>query len=175
MTAINCRECRALLPAYLDRELTTAVRSRVAAHLDGCDRCHADYVRQRELAAGLRTDLPGLGRLDPVRAGALWTAVQTDLVAPRRVALPFSQGRMSLAVLLMAAALVLPWLVSTGRLSAQPLPLPPTPVSAGVLATDTPLDAVVGTSRSVVSITPPNAPEYAPTQAPFTPFTPVNP
>ncbi len=173
MTALTCRDCRGLLPAYIDRELLTAARSRVAAHLDGCDRCHADYVRQREMAADLRADLPALGRLDAGRAGVLWSAVQHDLVTPRRAALPFSQGRMSLVVLLVAAALVLPWLVSTGRLAALSLPLPPTPVSAGAQATDAPQDAVAGEHHALLMLTPPIAPEYAPTQAPITPFVPV--
>jgi anti-sigma factor RsiW len=175
LAAFTCRECRALLPAYIDRELAPAARSRVSAHLDDCDRCHAEYTRQRALAADLRAGLPALGRLDAARAGLLWSAVQTDLASPRRAALPVGQARMSLVVLLMAAALLLPWLVSTGRLAALSLPLPPTPVSADALATDAPLAPEARAPQAVVfHVTPPGAPEYAPTQAPHTPFLPVS-
>jgi hypothetical protein len=175
LAAFTCRECRALLPAYIDRELTPAARSHVSAHLDACDRCHADYTRQRALAADLRAGLPALGRLDTARTGLLWSAVQSELAVPRRAALPVGQARMSLVVLLMAAALLLPWLVSAGRLAALSLPLPPTPGSEGVLATDAPLAPEAHGQQAIVfHVTPPGAPEYAPTQAPHTPFLPAH-
>lgn len=174
MTGFSCRECRALLPAYVDRELSAAERRLVAGHLDTCERCHAAWVRQRNLAAGLRAGLPGMGRLEPARAGALWQAVHHELMTPRRMALPFSQRRMSLLVLLVAAALVLPWLLSPGRLAARSLPLPPTPASADALATDTPVSfAAAPTSLDPLLITPPAAPEYAPTQAVITTLFPI--
>lgn len=167
-TLLTCRSCRVLLPAYIERELPLEMRSQVAAHIDRCDCCHASYVHQRALASGLRADLPALGRLDAARASVLWIAVQSDLAATRRSAPFFGQGQMSLAVLLMAAALLLPWLASTGRLSALPLPLPPTPVSAGALATDAPIESLASAQIAAFQVTPPGAPEYAPTQAPAT-------
>lgn len=174
LTPLACRDCRALLAAYIERELPLEARSRVAAHIDGCDRCHASYVRQRELAAGLHAGLPALGRLDVARAGVLWSAVRSDLTASRRPALPSGQARMSLAVLLMAAALLLPWLGSTGRLAALSLPLPPTPVSAGALATGAPIELGAAGRSAAFQITPPGAPEYAPTQPPVTPVLPAS-
>lgn len=165
MTSISCRECRSLLAAYTERSLERGRRSQVAAHLDTCDRCHAGYARQRDLMADLRSDLPALGRLEASRSGALWRSVQHDLMSPRRVALPFGQRRISLLAVLIAAALVLPWLLSPGRLAALSLPLPPTPVSASLSATDAPADEQARTAETAMLITPPSRPEYAPTQA----------
>jgi anti-sigma factor RsiW len=163
-TPIDCRDCRSLLPGYLDRELAREDRSNVAAHLDGCDRCHAEYARQRDVLAGLRADLPGLGRLEPSRAGALWLSVQGELRAPRRVAWPLSQRPMSLLALLVAAALVLPWALSPGHLSALSLPLPPTPGAVEAPATVAPITDV-RVAETTLLVTPPSRPEYAPTQA----------
>lgn len=162
---ITCRECRAQLPAYLDRDLPRESRSQVAAHLDRCDRCHAEYARQRDLLTGLRIDLPALGLLEPSRAGALWASVQGELRAPRRMALPLSQRRMSMLALLLAAALVLPWLLSPGRLSALSLPLPPTPAATELSLTDAPLAGDLAATHTAFQITLPSQPEYAPTQA----------
>ena len=103
--AMTCRDCRADLPAYLDRDLPRADRSRVAAHLESCSRCHAEYCRLRDLQRDLHADLPGLGRLDANRAGLLWQAVQGELRAPRRAVWPVSQRRLSaLAALIVCAA-----------------------------------------------------------------------
>jgi len=164
MTPITCRECRALLPAYLERDLPRAARSQVAAHLDSCARCHANYAYQRDVLAGLQADLPGLGRLQPAQAVQLWRAVQHDLIAPRRMTLPYSQRRVGMLAVLIAAALVLPWLLSPGRL-ALALPVPPTPVSASASATDAPLGGLLVAADGALSMTPPGQPEYAPTQA----------
>ncbi len=174
MTAFSCRECRALLPAYVDRELSAAARRLVAVHLDHCERCHAAWVRQRHLTGGLRAGLPGVGRLEPARAGALWQAVHRELSASRRIPLPFSQRGMSALVLLIAAALVLPWLLSPGRLAARSLPLPPTPASVDAQATDTPPSiSRAFTAQHALPVTPPAAPEYAPTQAVITTLFPI--
>ena len=162
---ITCRECRALLPAYLERELARASRSRVAAHLDNCDRCHAEYARQRTALADLHTALPGLGRLQPAQAGHIWRAVQHDLIAPRRAIWPFSQRRVGMLAVLVAAALLLPWLLSPGRLAALALPMQPTPVSASASATDAPLAQLLTEAGVAIALTPPAQPEYAPTQA----------
>jgi len=161
----TCRECRALLPAYLERELAQASRSQVAAHLDHCDRCHAEYARQRGALANLHSDLPGLGRLQPVQAAHIWRAVQHDLTAPRRAIWPFSQRRVGMLAALVAAALLLPWLLSPGRLAALALPMQPTPVSASASATDAPLAALLREAGVAIALTPPSQPEYAPTQA----------
>jgi anti-sigma factor RsiW len=167
MTApLTCRDCRALLPVYLDRDLPRPDRSNVAAHLESCARCRAEYARQRDLQAGLRADLPGLGRLEPSRASVLWQAVQGELHTPRRVAWPISQRRMSALVALLALALVLPWLLSPERLSALSLPLPPTPAVLDGQVTDAPASADTTAAVPIaLQITPPSRPEYAPTQA----------
>ncbi|MBL8145489.1 MAG: zf-HC2 domain-containing protein [Anaerolineae bacterium] len=163
--SITCHECRALLPDWLERELPHASRSQVAAHLDGCDRCHAVYVRQRGALAGLQADLPALGRLQPAQAGQLWRAVQHDLLSPRRAVWPFSQRRVGLLAVLVAAALLLPWLLSPGRLAALALPMQPTPVSSSASATDAPLAELLHGAGVAIPLTPPSQPEYAPTQA----------
>jgi anti-sigma factor RsiW len=163
---LNCRDCRALLPRYLDRDLPRTDRSQVAAHLDSCARCHAEYGRLRRLHTDLSADLPGLGRLDPNRASLLWQAVQGELRAPRRADWPIGQRRMSALIALLACALVLPWLLSPGRLSARSLPLPPTPAALDGQVTDAPAATDTQAALPVMlQITPPSRPEYAPTQA----------
>lgn len=165
MATISCRECRGLLSAYLDRELDRAQRSQVAAHLDQCGRCHAEYRHQRDLLAGLQAGLPAIGRLGPAQAGAIWYSVQHDLISPRRIVWPFSQRRMGMLALLVAAALLLPWLLAPGRLAALALPLPPTPVSSSAAATDAPSAGGLLALVANLPVTPPAQPEYAPTQA----------
>ncbi|MFN8378766.1 MAG: zf-HC2 domain-containing protein [Anaerolineae bacterium] len=167
MNAITCHDCRVLIPAYIDRELARSSRSKVAAHLDTCDHCYAEYVRQRDMQAELRVDLPALGRLEPARAGAIWRSVQSELISPRRTVWPFGQRRVGMLAVLITAALLLPWLLSPGRLAALSLPVPPTPATVNAAATDAPLVSLLPTAEFGISlpVTPPSQPEYAPTQA----------
>ena len=164
MKPVSCRECRAHLGDYLDRTLPREHRTAISAHLDTCDACYAEYAHQRDMVADLRADLPGLGRLEPMRAGALWQAVQGELRGPRRPLWPVSQRRMSVLAVLIGVALVLPWLVSPERIAALSLPLPPTPAVAVAEATVAPVTDALAPAAPLV-LTPPDLPEYAPTRA----------
>ena len=72
---MTCDETRDLLSAYLDEAVDPDDRSRVDAHLEGCDEC------RRELEA-LRGTVALLHRVEPVRAPVGF--VDRVMVAARR-------------------------------------------------------------------------------------------
>jgi anti-sigma factor (TIGR02949 family) len=74
---MDCRDVEDRLSAYLDGELPVELKSRVAAHLAGCEAC------QRELAALARLEA-ALGRLQAPVPPALAEAVLTRLARHRR-------------------------------------------------------------------------------------------
>lgn len=164
--AMTCRECRSLLAGYLNRELKPRTRTRVGQHLDSCAACYAEYCRQREIAAQLTRDVPLVGQADAPRLGRIWSAVQLEMGRPRRASLRKMSARFSAVVLMLAAGLMITLSLATHRL-ALALPVPPTPVvqverTSAVIAMateDAPriLPAVEG-----VTVTPPQGPNYAP-------------
>ncbi|MEP7293005.1 MAG: anti-sigma factor [Chloroflexota bacterium] len=125
----SCRNYRALLPGYIQRELTPPQRARVSRHLNGCANCYVAYIEQKQLVHELTFSLPRVGalpaahapRLDSIRA-----SVMAEMAHPKpRVTL--YPARYSVVVLLLMFALLLPWSM---RGQAFALPTPPQPEAA---------------------------------------------
>ncbi|MFN8565370.1 MAG: zf-HC2 domain-containing protein [Anaerolineae bacterium] len=70
----TCRHCRALLPGYINRELTPPQRARVSRHLNSCAECYVAYIEQRQLVQELdqraahRGEPPRLDKMRAIRA-----------------------------------------------------------------------------------------------------------
>lgn len=174
MQSLTCKECRDLLPAYYDSDqrdrVPAAIRRQIGAHLDTCPACDARYRAHRGVTLELRSVAPLIGSAERPPLGAIWSAVQSELIGSRArpVARLRTSLRYSVALVTLLIAILLPMLISGGHL-AFALPVPPTPV-----VEDDPEITQPGLSVVVVMATPdpaagdvtptlPQAPRYAPT------------
>lgn len=129
MMMISCHDCRKHIPAYVSRELPTALRRSVGAHLDGCEACYTVYLRQREITHELVQQVPAIGQTNAPHLGKIWNAVQAEMVLPR----PSSWSRMPRRQSVATVALVLVLFVSSlgyqalQQRAVMALPVPPTP------------------------------------------------
>ncbi|HVU10763.1 MAG TPA: zf-HC2 domain-containing protein [Phototrophicaceae bacterium] len=130
---ISCRECRVLLPGYIQRDLTPKQRERVSRHLNTCSECYAAYEEQRVIVRELAINLPRIGSdhapLDQIRAAVMAEIAQPK--PPRRTAR--LQARYSVAVLVLMVMLLLPWTFRS--YAAEPPPTQPRPENATPSAT----------------------------------------
>ncbi len=124
---ISCRQCRALLPGYIQRELAPRQRERVSRHLSSCAACYVAYQEQRQLIRELTVNVPRIGgdapHLDEIRA-----AIMAEMAQPaaRKPKARMYQARYSLAALILMIAVLLPWSMQSRSFS---LPTPPQPVN----------------------------------------------
>lgn len=174
-TTLHCQTCRAQLPAYAARELPLSERRTVAAHLDSCPRCNAEYKRLRDVQGELARTLPALGIADARGLARIWSAVQHEVKRPRRTPWQRYPRRLSVAVMFVFAALLIPIALGGQRL-ALALPFPPTPITSNVgetpaetapseaseLANRTPTQIAFGAALLTIQVTPPAQPNYAP-------------
>jgi hypothetical protein len=121
----SCRQCRALLPGYIRRELSPKQRAYVSRHLSVCTECYVFYKTQQQLEHELAFSVPRIGgtpRLEKMRA-----VVMAEIAQP--AAKPKSQAKMyqarySLAALVLMIALLFPWSIQNHSFA---LPTPPQP------------------------------------------------
>ena len=134
---LTCRQCRALLPGYIQRELTPKQRERVSLHLSACSECYGVYTAQREIVRELAISVPRIGSdhppLEEMRA-----AVMAEMARPR-VHRPLDQARYSLVALALVVALLLPVTFRTysAPLATQQRPINATPQGTLVIAVPT--------------------------------------
>jgi anti-sigma factor RsiW len=123
----SCRQYKALLPGYIERELSPKQRERVSRHLSSCAECYVAYTEQRQIVRELAISLPRIGashgegqapRLEKIRAG-----VMSEMRQPKPTVRLY-QARYSLVALILIVTLLMPW---TMRGQAFPLPTPPQP------------------------------------------------
>ncbi len=126
-----CRQCRALLPGYIQRELSPKQRTFVARHLSNCSECYVVYTTQQQLERELTFSVPRLGgapRLEKMRS-AVMAEVLRPAAKPKTQLKPTAklyQARysLSLAALALMIALLLPLSIRNHTFS---LPTPPQP------------------------------------------------
>ncbi len=144
----TCRQCRALLPGYIQRELTPEQRERVSRHLTACADCYVAYVEQRDMIRELAISLPRVGsdqpRLDRIRAG-----VMAELAHPKPPPhrYPTRYGLVALA-LVMALLLPMTFHSYAAELPTQPRPETVTPQGTGAAATPTETVTLTATLQS---------------------------
>ena len=163
MIRFKYRYCQVHMARFVSRDLSPAVRQRVARYIDECEDCYREYMRHREFNHKLAQTLPALGAPSQGQLDAVWTALQSELNAPdpptralrdfaKRSSLQFSYGLAAVAVCL---ALLLP--VALGyRESLQVVDLPPAPQS--LLLARTPVPSLFGGAASDAATQPPASP-----------------
>ncbi len=124
---MNCKSTVEMLSAYLDRELGSAERDAVRAHLGNCDRCRADERELRALKGlllGVRAPEPAADfehRLLSRLHAEAQTPVRPSLSLPRLRPLIVGQfGGLALAAGLAAVVLA----HGTPAETSRPLPAP---------------------------------------------------
>ena len=120
---MSCRECRELLPGYIQRELSPKQRERVSRHLSACSECYAVYVGQRVVVRELAISVPRIGGDHPP-LDRIHSAVMSELATPKAQHSGLYHARYSLAALVLMVSLLLPW---TFRSYASAPPTPPRP------------------------------------------------
>lgn len=131
----SCRQCRALLPGYINRELTPKQRARVSRHLSACAECYGAYIEQRQLVNELFTSVPRIGGT-PAPLDKIRVAVMAEMAAPPVRPQRLNQARYSMVALALVIALLLPWSMRAHSFSLPTLPQPEavTPQGTAVVA-----------------------------------------
>ena len=137
----SCRQCRALLPGYIHRELSPRQRSFVSRHLSGCAKCYGVYTAQQQLERELAFAVPRIGeRGMPPRLDKMRAAVMAEMARPAakpKTSPHLTQARysLSLAAIILMIALLLPWSIQNHSfVPTQPRPEKVTPQGTAVIA-----------------------------------------
>jgi len=155
---LKYRYTKARMVAYLNGDLPSHVRQRMARYIDGDKRCYAEYVRQKQAAQEIERDLPRFGTPDAARLNAIWTQIETELTAS-----PASQPRVirkryvfgyGMAMAVMLLILIAPAWVNTRLDAGTMLPSQPAP---HIVRNETAVPArnATPTHQSVVLLTEP--------------------
>lgn len=161
----SCRRCRADIPAYLHRELTPRRRRRFGQHLNQCAACYAVYRQMRDQDRDLSARLPRIGTADEPQLARIWRGIQADLRPAASTRALHWRMRYSVAVAVLATALVLPWLIQPRQ--ALALPLPPTPHQHTITYTHTQRVVAMSTDSPVMSTLAQATPAFQPNDAPI--------
>ncbi len=174
MIRFKYRYCKVHMARFVSRDLSPAVRQRVARYIDECPDCYREYMRHREFNHKLSQNLPALGIPSQRQLDSVWRALQSDLSAgdkpsrdlrdfARRSSLQFSYGLAALAICL---ALLLPAALGY-RASLRAVDLPPAPQFLSLART--PVPGLLGRPASIAATQPPalqSAPQLQNTPAP---------
>lgn len=144
----SCRQYRALLPGYIDRELSPKQREKFSRHLSTCAECYVAYTQQRQIVHELALSLPRVGaataapRLDKIRAG-----IMSEMRQPKPP-LRLYQARYSLVALLLIMTLLLPW-----SMRGQVFSLPTPPQPERIIPSGTPVVALPTAQAATLTAT----------------------
>lgn len=137
------RYARMRLAAYVDGELSATMRRFVARLIDEHSDLYTEYIQLRDSRQQLERELPTLGRATNDQMQRLWTHIDAQLRTPDAV--PATQSKFAmqprfslsygLAVLMCAAALMLPLVFDTNAVNAALPAEMPAPISPGISAT----------------------------------------
>lgn len=168
--SITCRHYRALLPGYIQRELTPKQRAQVSRHLNECDDCYAAYVDQRQLVRELRVSVPRIGTrdgetpaFDAIRAAVLAQVSPAALPAAPPATTPTAPigrrmrvdlARYGLVAILMLVVLLLPLSMRSPTFSVPTQPTPDKIIAQGT--------AVAALPAEPATLTATLQPNYAP-------------
>jgi anti-sigma factor RsiW len=172
MFPMNCRRCRADLPAYIHRELTPRRRQRVSQHLTACADCYRAYREHSDLDRELRS-IYSAGAPSNAQLQHMWQGVRAELRPAQGQMYPRWRMRYSAALAVLALAIMLPWTFQEGR--ALAVPLPPTPQIVNqtdsrlpqvVMSLSTPAPAATRTRQATPVFQPNDAPTLLATDTP---------
>lgn len=142
MIAFRLRYCKRHMVAYINREVSPRIRSRISRYIDQSPACYAEYTRQRDTQRELIGGLSTMGRPSDQQLAQIWVGIERDMSQKSSMpkcgmgAFKLSYGIVALAVL---TVLVLPLALGGENV--------PTTVAQPVLA------------RQVAEVTTPNITE----------------
>ncbi|MEL6149895.1 MAG: zf-HC2 domain-containing protein [Chloroflexota bacterium] len=161
---ISCQHCNDNLIAYINGETGPRLRRRMAEHLQTCEACYADYVRECDIARDAQNDLTLLGRPDNAQLDRIWEAVHVELDAmPQTPPRPQSYGaRRSLALIALVILCALPWTTSVESRVIAAFSLRATPAIMPQSTPDSTMTsvasiAVINNGRPTEDVLPPTA------------------
>ncbi len=160
--------CKNRMIAYLNGELPTASRRRMARYIDECPHCYNEYTKQRALHRELMDSLGRFGQPQTVQLDRIWSAVQGELFIPAHKPRLYHRYslRYGLATMAVMLVLVLP-LFMRGNTIAQASITQPEPNQSAIVVTQAPQIAqavLLDTTQDVnlTNIRPEAAPQRTP-------------
>lgn len=151
------RRVLARLARFISGELSLAARREVARELDD-PAVYAEYRRQREAVHRFEADLGGVGRADGKSLQRGWGNIAHALgsanPSPYRLPTRSSSWRLTVLTAGLAVSLLIPVGLSAGRVSASPIPTPPTARVALYNATPASTDDLAAVSDTTPDATP---------------------
>lgn len=78
---INCKDIREMLDAYLDGTVGKETAEAIAAHLESCPECRAEYLLERQLRENIREAAP---EVPNTLHRDIMAAVRADIAIPSR-------------------------------------------------------------------------------------------
>jgi anti-sigma factor RsiW len=121
------RYCKTRMVAYLNGELPSKSRRRVARYIDECSDCYLEYIRQRDLQQDLRHRLSVFGTPYPGQLDQIWGAIQDELDIPHRTSIRPWYLRYGLVTLVFMLVMLLPLTLLRGEVTSAVMVTQPTP------------------------------------------------
>jgi anti-sigma factor RsiW len=138
---MRSRHVMHLLTRYVHGQLRPSQQARVMNHIRACPQCRAALVREDQLAAELRREMPTFGQPGAGQLAHVWAGVWDEISAPanrrRSGGWSWLPGISLALAMLLVLAFALPLITrSEGRVQAAPQQ--PRPQSQLVMASPTP-------------------------------------
>jgi anti-sigma factor RsiW len=162
---VSCRQCRADIPAYVHHELSARRRQRMHQHLNACADCYLVYRQTRDQDRDLSARLPQIGSASAPQLARVWRGIQAEMRSSTSTHALRWRMRYSVAVAVLAAAMLLPWLFQPQ--SALALPLPPTPQQHTTTRTDMHRVVAMSTDMPDWGVRQGATPAFQPNDAPL--------
>jgi anti-sigma factor RsiW len=107
---MTCRECQALIPAWVDQELSQRDQEAFELHLRSCEACASLALKEQSFVVGLREQLPRESMPSQLRARILHRVAEAEESGPS-----FHAWRRGLVALLGLAIMLMPLMVWMSR------------------------------------------------------------
>ena len=128
MSTLSCNQCQKHLVAYIQHELPSVTRQRVARHLDTCSNCYRAYIDQQHLSRDLSNVVPLMGAGKPPAFEQVWAATRTDTRSGRRFSSATYSVRYGVVMLVVTLVLLLPFAMGKRVSTLASPPTQPSPL-----------------------------------------------
>ena len=128
MSTLSCNQCQKHLIAYIQHELSSVTRQRVARHVDTCSNCYRAYVDQQRLSRELHQAVPLIGQGKPPAFERVWAATRLDTRSGRRFSPAAYSVRYGVVMLMVTLVLLLPFAMGKRVSTLASPPTQPSPL-----------------------------------------------
>jgi len=129
---LRFRYTKTRMTAYLNGQLSTQARHRVARYIDTDQRCYREFIKQRRIHDELQRTLPMFGSHASIGLDRIWQGIQAELTESTPITQPRRRYAVGygMAVLLFVVAMSLPNWLREQLDTTSIMPTHPAPMSA---------------------------------------------